>query len=150
LGVLLIRRRQSFLAGADFDHNEVRENFENFIKDLVEGQGEDRESAARTHPFELMRAVMTATIDELMPLLRPIHEFDAIVARAGFEDALKMTLVKAFHRALLKVLTISTCLDLPSVLTPQNPGNWFYTAGRICTRPGFPNHTTRVLYSGPR
>jgi hypothetical protein len=39
---------------------------------------------------------MVATINELMPCLRPMHKFNAIVARAGSEDALKMTLVNAF------------------------------------------------------
>jgi hypothetical protein len=52
-----------------------------------------------------MRAVMVATIGELMPVLRPMREFDAIVARAGGEDELKMQLVRAFNHALLGVLT---------------------------------------------
>jgi hypothetical protein len=82
---------------------EIRGNFERFLKDIVAKQG--NEPASRdVHPFELMRAVMVTTIDELMPCLRPMHEFDAIVARAGGEDALKMALVKAFHGALLGVL----------------------------------------------
>ena len=58
----------------------------------------------RTHPLELLRAVMVATINELMPVLRPMHEFDEIVARAGSEDELKMELVRAFHHALFDVL----------------------------------------------
>lgn len=66
---------------------EIRENFERFLEDIVEKQG--NEPALRdVHPFELMRAVMVAVIDELMPCLRPMHEFDTIVARAGGEDAL--------------------------------------------------------------
>ncbi|PNE11249.1 MAG: hypothetical protein CR217_10020 [Beijerinckiaceae bacterium] len=81
---------------------EIRGNFERFLKDIVAKQGEP--AARAKHPFELMRAVMVTTIDELMPCLRPMQEFDAIVARAGGEDALKMTLVKAFHGALLGVL----------------------------------------------
>jgi hypothetical protein len=88
------------MASAGYNHNEVRETFENFIKDVVE----DREFAARTHPFALMRAVMVTTVTELMPCLRPMYEFDAIVARVGGEGALKMALVKAFHGALLRVL----------------------------------------------
>lgn len=57
---------------------EIRENFERFLEDIVEKQG--NEPASRdVHPFELMRAVMVAVIDELMPCLRPMHEFDSIV-----------------------------------------------------------------------
>jgi hypothetical protein len=62
---------------------EIRENFEHFLEDIVEKQGDERETPPDVSFFELMRALMVATIDELMPLLRPMHEFDAVVARAG-------------------------------------------------------------------
>ncbi|MGB8901403.1 MAG: hypothetical protein WCC90_20155 [Methylocella sp.] len=96
------------MAGEGDSPAEIRGNFERFLEDIVEKQG--NEPASRNvHPFELMRAwTVATTIDELMPLLHPMHEFDAIVARAGGEDALKMALVKAFHGALLGVLERST------------------------------------------
>jgi hypothetical protein len=87
-----------------FSPEEVKETFDSFIEMVVLKQGDGHEPPSPTHPFELMRAVMVATIDELMPCLRPMREFDAVVARAGGEDALKMVLVTAFHGALLKVL----------------------------------------------
>jgi hypothetical protein len=91
------------MAGEGDSPAEIRGNFERFLKDIVEKQ--DNEPAPHdVHPFKLMRAVMVATIEELMPLLRPLHEFDAIVARAGGEDELKMTLVNAFHGALMGIL----------------------------------------------
>jgi hypothetical protein len=84
---------------------EIRENFEHFLKDIVAKQGNGNAAAPRVkHPFESMRAVMVTTVNELMPVLHLMHEFDAIVARVGGEDALKMALVKAFHGALLGVL----------------------------------------------
>jgi hypothetical protein len=88
---------------------EIRENFEHFLEGVVEKQSNENEPTARdVHPFELMRALMVATIDELMLLLRPMHEFGATVTRAGGEDELKMALVNAFHRALRGILERST------------------------------------------
>jgi hypothetical protein len=95
----------------DCSPEEIKDTFERFIKDVVLAQAAGHVPPSPAHPFELMRAVMVATIDELMPALRPMHEFDAIVARAGGEDALKMRLVHGFYTTLQRVLndTLDVC-----------------------------------------
>jgi hypothetical protein len=88
----------------DLTPDEIKETFESFISMVVMKQAGGCVPPSLTHPFETTRAVMVETIDELMPVLRPMDEFDAIVASAGGEDALKMELVRGFHGVLLKVL----------------------------------------------
>jgi hypothetical protein len=104
------------MAGEGDSPSEIRENFERFLEGIVEKQG--NEPVSRDfHPFEQMRAVMVAVTDELMPCLRPMHEFDAIVARAGGEDGLKMALVNAFHGALCRGLCVTWRGRVPTEMT---------------------------------
>ncbi len=92
----------------DCSPEEIKDTFDSFIEDVVMKQAAGHVPPDRTHPFELLRAVMVATIGELMPVLRAMHEFDALVVRAGGEDALKMELVRGFHGALFNVIGNAT------------------------------------------
>jgi len=92
----------------DCSPEEIKKTFGDFIEMVVMKQAAGHAPPNPAHPFEVMRTVMVATIDELMPALRPMHEFDAIIARAGGEDALKMHLVHAFYKALQGVLSDTT------------------------------------------
>ena len=84
---------------------EIKQTFDSFIEDVIMKQAASSIPPSQVHPFEQLRAVMIATIGELMPFLRRMHEFDAIVTRAGSEDELKMQLVRAFHHALFDVIS---------------------------------------------
>ena len=102
--VPLLYAAANLMSRDDCSPEEIKQTFDDFIKDVIMKQAVGHVPPDRTHPFELMRAIMVATINELMPVLRPMREFDAIVARAGGEDELKMELVRAFHGALLSVI----------------------------------------------
>jgi hypothetical protein len=108
----LLHGAANFMGAMGENPAEIRESFERFLTYVVDKQDDELDAEQRAkggllaamQPFEWMRAIMVATIDELMPALRPMHEFDAIVARAGGEDALKMELVRNFYGALMHVL----------------------------------------------
>ena len=89
----------------DCTPSEIKETFDSFIKDVIMKQAAGHVPPSPAHPLERLRAIMVATINELMPVLRRMHEFPEIVARAGSEDELKMQLVRAFNHALLGVIT---------------------------------------------
>jgi hypothetical protein len=80
----LLHGAANFMSSMGESPIEIRGIFERFLTIVVEKQDDERAPRPDdVHPFEWMRAIMIATIDELMPALRPMHEFDAIVARAG-------------------------------------------------------------------
>jgi hypothetical protein len=58
----------------DCSPDEIKDTFERFIRDVVLSQAAGHIPPTPAHPFELMRTVMVATINGLMPALRPIWE----------------------------------------------------------------------------
>jgi len=94
----------NLMAMDGYTRADIEETFLSFVKKGLVPAGDPDEPLLPVHPLEQMRAIMVATIGKLMPVLRPMREFDAIVARAGSEDELKMQLVRAFNHALLDVL----------------------------------------------
>ena len=57
----------------DCSPEEIKKTFDQFIKYGCHEAGRRSRPARPARPLELLRAVMVATINELMPVLRPMH-----------------------------------------------------------------------------
>src|SRR5208283_5965868 len=65
----LLYAAANLMAQNDHTHDEVKGTFLRFVDQVLDRQAL-AEPPTLVHPFEQLRAVMIATIDELMPVLR--------------------------------------------------------------------------------
>jgi hypothetical protein len=69
----LLAAAANMLDGRGYSFEDVADFFFDFLE---KQEKPDPQPKRVVHPFEHMRMVMVKTIDALMPVLRPMHEFD--------------------------------------------------------------------------